>query len=83
MNYKKIAAFSVSLALGAVMAIPAFAENDKVTICHRTGSESNPWVIITVSESSLKNGHTADKGDFPIPDPFSGDCANPIPPDPV
>ena len=28
-------------------------DNDKVTLCHRTGSESNPFVIITVSDNAL------------------------------
>ena len=26
----------------------------KTTICHRTGSETNPWVLITVSDNALK-----------------------------
>jgi len=28
--------------------------NDKTTICHRTGSNSNPYVIITISNNALK-----------------------------
>jgi hypothetical protein len=43
----------------------------KVTICHATGSATNPYVEITVDEHSLKNGHTAAKGDI-IPAPASG-----------
>lgn len=39
------------LILGA-SAGSAAAESDKVTICHATGSESNPYVEITVSANS-------------------------------
>jgi hypothetical protein len=27
-------------------------DHDKITICHRTGSEQNPWVQITISENA-------------------------------
>ena len=37
----------------AVGAAPA----DKVTICHGTASETNPYVVITVSANSFKDGH--------------------------
>ena len=44
-------------------------DGKKTTICHKTGSESNPWVEITVSNNALKahEGH----GDL-IPAPASG-----------
>ncbi len=32
----------------------------KVTICHGTGSAGNPYVLITVSEHALRNGHFHD-----------------------
>lgn len=81
MNLKKIAASVSTLAFFSSMLVAgtALAANNKVTICHQTRSESNPWVIITVSESSLKEGHGVAKGDFLIPDNFTGDCANPDP----
>lgn len=41
----------------------------KTTICHHTSSETNPWVRITVSDSSLK-AHRK-HGDV-IPAPASG-----------
>lgn len=31
--------------------------HDKVTLCHATGSESNPFVLITVSAAAAFNGH--------------------------
>ena len=37
----------------------------KVTICHRTGSDSNPYVEITISENAWENnGHGNHDGDF-------------------
>lgn len=44
--------------------------NDKVTICHATGSESNPYTTITVDANGL-NGHGDHSGDI-IPAPESG-----------
>lgn len=46
---------------------------DKVTICHATGSESNPYVEITISQNGL-NGHQHHAGDV-IPAPAEG-CAS-------
>ncbi|MEV7132458.1 hypothetical protein AB0N24_06170 [Arthrobacter sp. NPDC093128] len=51
---------------------PANAGDDKVSICHATGSESNPFVSITVSKSALNgNGHASHSGDL-IPAPAAG-----------
>ena len=36
----------------------------RVTICHATGSATNPYVVITVSENALKNGHDDTHGDL-------------------
>ena len=33
-------------------AVPSFAAH-KVTICHRTGSSTNPYVVITISRNAL------------------------------
>jgi hypothetical protein len=48
------------------------SNNEKVTICHKTGSETNPWVKVTVSQNALK-AHLA-HGDFVV------DVNNPCPP---
>ena len=49
---------------------PEAGKPDKVTICHATGSEKNPFVTITVSERALK-GHGGHAGDI-IPAPAGG-----------
>lgn len=53
---------AVSAALGPA-ASPA-AENEQVTICHRTHAEPNPWVEITVSEDAVP-AHL-EHGDFVV-----------------
>lgn len=49
-----LAGFSTTASAGSENAAP----KGKVTICHRTGSETNPYVRINVSVNALKNaGH--------------------------
>lgn len=40
-----------------VAATPANAAAEKVTFCHSTGSESNPWVELTTSVNAFYVGH--------------------------
>ena len=46
-------------------------DSKKVTICHATGSEKNPYVVITVSEKAWlhghKNGHNGNADIYPVP----------------
>ncbi len=69
--------------LTATSAVSA-AQGEKVTICHRTNSVTNPYTVNTVAVSSIdgskKNDHTQHVGpifDFSNPDkyepPFNGD----------
>ena len=43
----------------------------KHTICHATGSESNPYVVITPSVSGVYHGHMDHQGDEDIIPPFT------------
>lgn len=46
--------------------------DNKVSICHATGSETNPYVHITVNENALNgSGHASHEGDM-IPAPAAG-----------
>lgn len=69
-------------------------EDKKITICHATSAEKNPWVRIVVSENAYKAhfenpgtplaGHEDDvllQGDKPCPEPKV--IITPIPPTPA
>jgi organic hydroperoxide reductase OsmC/OhrA len=55
---------------GGCPASPAVISNGKITICHATGSKTNPYVEITVSVNGL-NGHVNHPNDL-IPAPAGG-----------
>jgi hypothetical protein len=42
------------------------AEGNRITICHRTGSESNPYVEITIDDSALP-AHLEHGDLYPVP----------------
>jgi len=52
-----------AIAVVAGLATGKVAAQDKVTICHFTGSETNPYNIITISTNALDQ-HVANHGDF-------------------
>ena len=62
-------------AIAALAAAPAAlagggGPDGKVTICHRTGSETNPIVVITISKNALP-AHLENHGDGFF---FKGKC---------
>jgi len=61
------------------------AEADKTTICHATGSTTNPYVEITISNNALDAHRRHQDGRDIIPAPITGcpgDLAVPPPPSP-
>jgi hypothetical protein len=71
---KQLSLTAMSLVLGLLLvwsialfdSSPSSAEENRVTICHRTGSPSNSYVVITVDENALP-AHL-DHGDvYPVP----------------
>ena len=55
---------------------PVVISDGKITICHATGSETNPYNEITVSVNGL-NGHGTHEGDI-IPAPEAGCPTSPV-----
>ncbi|MDQ1600448.1 MAG: hypothetical protein QOD68_1922 [Actinomycetota bacterium] len=69
-----LAASAMPLAAGAAAASQGGADDHKVTLCHRTNSENNPYVVITIDKAGVfKTGHDGhDEGGVYQP----GDKAN-------
>jgi hypothetical protein len=58
---------------------PPGPDGKKVTICHATGSATNPYVIITIDESALPAHRNHQEGEDIIPAPAAG-CPADVPP---
>lgn len=79
----------VIVALSVMCSLSAYAgPKDKVTICHKTGSETKPYVKIEPSQASYENnpnekGHFAHEGDlfFDGDVPCPGSVIDPDDPD--
>jgi hypothetical protein len=52
-----VAQIAVLLAVLALAMNTAGAQVTKVDICHRTASDTNPYVFISVDDDSLSPGH--------------------------
>jgi len=65
-------AATVLIAAAPVSVLAASNSNahDKVTICHATGSQSNPFVVITPNANGVVSGHEAHQDSRDIIPPF-------------
>lgn len=61
--FMSVAATALTVASGAAASSDGQEPPGKTTICHRTSSATNPFVLITVSNSSLPAHYG--NGDFP------------------
>jgi len=60
----------IAAAPAAVMAASNSNAHDKVTICHATGSQTNPFVVITPNANGVVSGHEAHQDSRDIIPPF-------------
>lgn len=63
--------FGLVVSVAGIVQARRSNEDHKITICHRTSSESHPYVEITVDNHGQINGHSHHRGDI-IPAPSSG-----------
>lgn len=75
------AVFGLLTCVGLLAFAPAANADGKVTICHATGSETNPYVQITISDSAVEahKRHQDRKDIIPAP---AGGCPNVVGPPP-
>jgi hypothetical protein len=57
------AAAAFASGVGGASAVPAPTPVDKVTICHRTNADNNPYVAITPDVAGVLDGHAAEHDD--------------------
>jgi len=54
----------LSLSLMSMLVAGVAFANEKVTVCHSTGSEKNPFVEINISVNGWIHGHSHHAGDL-------------------
>ncbi|MDX6680652.1 MAG: hypothetical protein QOG94_691 [Solirubrobacteraceae bacterium] len=75
------AVFVLLTCVGLLAFIPAANAAEKVTICHATGSATNPYVQITISENAVEAHRRHQDREDIIPAPAAG-CPSVVPPPP-
>lgn len=65
------AATGLVLLAGAPAAMASPPPNHKVTYCHATGSETNPFVVITTDKLAVVRGHHFHQNEEDVIPPFN------------
>jgi hypothetical protein len=64
-----IGATLAALAVGSIGVLSASAQADQITICHRTNSDDNPYVVNHPANEGVLNGHFTQHNELVIWEP--------------
>jgi len=67
---RRLTISAVALAGISLLATPALGASNQVSICHATGSASNPYVLIHPAAAGVVNGHLGHQDGRDVVAPF-------------
>ena len=68
---RRLTISAVALASISLLATPALGASNQVSICHATGSASNPYVLIHPAAAGVVNGHLGHQDARDVVAPFT------------
>ena len=68
---RRLTLTAAALASAAMIATPALAASNQVSICHATGSAKNPYVLIHPAAAGVANGHMGHQDARDVIPPFT------------
>jgi hypothetical protein len=68
---RRLSISALALAVISLLAAPALGASNQVSICHATGSTTNPYVLIHPAAAGVVNGHLGHQDARDVIPPFT------------